>query len=259
MKLFNFGQKELRVIEKDGEPYFILNEICSVLDLAPRVVRQRLSDDVCSTYPIPDALGRMQDNTIVNEDGLYDTILESRKPEARSFRKWITSDVIPSIRKTGSYSIQQFQLPQTWAETLRMLADEMEDKQRIQTENLMLEQRVKEYEPKISYLDSILKSTDTVTVTQIAKDYGLTGQALNKILHEEKVQYNVGGQWLLYQKHQDKGFTKSQTIDVHHTDGHKTVKMNTKWTQKGRLFIHETLSNRGIVPYMDREQTSKEA
>jgi len=153
----------------------------------------------------------------------------------------------------------QFALPQSMPEALRLLATEMEDKQRIQTENLMLEQRVKEYEPKISYLDSILKSTDTVTITQIAKDYGLTGQALNKLLHEDKVQYNVGGQWLLYQKHQDKGFTKSQTIDVHHTDGHKTVKMNTKWTQKGRLFIHETLTKRGIVPYMDREQNSKEA
>jgi len=131
--------------------------------------------------------------------------------------------------------------------------DERKEFNKLATENLMLEQRVKEYEPKISYLDTILQSKDTVAITQIAKDYGLSGQALNQILHEEKVQYKLGGQWLLYHKYQDKGFTKSQTIDVLHNNGDRSVKMNTKWTQKGRLFIHEILAKRGIVPYMDRQ------
>lgn len=100
---FNFQSWQVRAIEKDGQPWFVLKDVCAALDLAHRVVRQRLSDDVCSTYPILDALGRAQETTIINEDGLYDVILESRKPEARAFRKWITSEVLPTIRKTGGY------------------------------------------------------------------------------------------------------------------------------------------------------------
>lgn len=102
--IFNFNGIELRVIMKDDEPWFVLNEVCEAVGgIAPRVVKQRLSDEVCSTYPIPDALGRLQEKTIISEDGLYDVIFESRKPQAKEFRKWVTSDVLPEIRKNGMY------------------------------------------------------------------------------------------------------------------------------------------------------------
>ncbi|UKS25057.1 phage antirepressor KilAC domain-containing protein [Paenibacillus sp. HWE-109] len=149
----------------------------------------------------------------------------------------------------------QFPLPQSYSEALRLAADLSDKNEQLETEKLMLQQQVKEYEPKVTYLDRILQSKDTVSVTQIAKDYGLSGQQLNQILHEEKVQYKLNGQWLLYQKHQDKGFTKSQTIDVLHNNGERSVKMNTKWSQKGRLFIHELLAKQGIIPSIDREHT----
>lgn len=144
-------------------------------------------------------------------------------------------------------------LPQNYKEALVALVEQVDKNEQLQTENLMLEQRVKEFEPKLSYLDQILHSKDAVTVTQIAKDYGLSGTALNQILHEERVQYKQNDQWLLYAKHQDKGYTKSRTLDILHNSGERTVKMNTRWTQKGRLFIHELLSKRGIIPFMDRE------
>ncbi|OPG91297.1 Rha family transcriptional regulator [Chryseobacterium mucoviscidosis] len=144
-------------------------------------------------------------------------------------------------------------LPQNYKEALVALVDQVDKNEKLHTENLMLEQRVKEYEPKLTYLDQILQSKDTVTVTQIAKDYGLSGTALNQILHEEKVQYKQNDQWLLYSKHQDKGYTKSRTIDIHHNSGERSVRMNTRWTQPGRLFIHGILSKRGIIPFMDRE------
>ncbi len=131
--------------------------------------------------------------------------------------------------------------------------EEEKQRQRLETEKLMLQQRVAEYEPKITYLDQILQSKDTVTITQIAKDYGMSGQKLNQILNEEGVQYKQNGQWLLYRKHQDKGLTKSYTVDVVHTNGERTVKMNTRWTQKGRLFIHDLLTKRGIVAMIDRK------
>ena len=115
-----------------------------------------------------------------------------------------------------------------------------------------LEKQVQEYEPKVRYVDQILQSKDTVTITQIAKDYGMSGQELNKVLHEEGVQYKQNNQWLLYAKHHDKGYTKSQTVDVIHSNGTRLIKMNTRWTQKGRLFIHELLGRRGIIPVIDR-------
>lgn len=118
-----------------------------------------------------------------------------------------------------------------------------------QKEKLMLEQQVKENEAKVTYYDTILQSNQTVTITQIAKDYGLSGMKLNKILHNEGVQYKLQGQWLLYHKHQDKGFTKSKT----HMDKNGDPRMHTYWTQKGRLFIHNILSKQGIEPLMDRE------
>ncbi|WP_040932036.1 Bro-N domain-containing protein, partial [Paenibacillus larvae] len=105
LQVFNFTGKDVRMIMKGGQPWFVLKDVCSILELSnPRMVKERLSDDVSSTYSIPDSLGRLQPTTIINEDGLYDVILESRKSEAREFRKWVTRDVLPSIRKTGMYA-----------------------------------------------------------------------------------------------------------------------------------------------------------
>lgn len=121
-------------------------------------------------------------------------------------------------------------------------------------QNEIKDQLIAEYEPKISYLDTILKSDGLLAISQIAADYGMTAQALNKVLHDERVQHKVGGQWILYKIHMNKGYTKSQTIDITRTDGRPDTKMNTKWTQKGRLFIHELLEDRGIEALMDIEE-----
>lgn len=103
-QIFDFHGNQVRTIVKDEQPWFVLTDVCTVLDLGnPSQVKTRLEDGVISNEGIPDSLGRTQQVTIINEDGLYDVILESRKPEARAFRKWITSDVLPTIRKTGGY------------------------------------------------------------------------------------------------------------------------------------------------------------
>ena len=103
-----FNNQDLTIITKGKESYFLLNDLVKILGLSnSRMVKERLDDDVSSTYPIQDSLGRTQQATFVNEDGLYDVILDSRKPEAKRFRKWITSDVLPSIRKTGSYEMDK--------------------------------------------------------------------------------------------------------------------------------------------------------
>ena len=122
----------------------------------------------------------------------------------------------------------------------------------LKLENSMQKQMIAEFQPVKEYVDTILSSTDTVTVTQIAADYGLSAKALNKILFEEGLIHNVNKQWILYKKHMNKGYTKSETIDVKRADGSTKVVMNTKWTQKGRLKIHEILTAVGIVAEMDR-------
>lgn len=131
---------------------------------------------------------------------------------------------------------------------------EQKEKKRIETEKLMLEQQVKEYEPKVTYYDEILKSKGVVNINQIAKDYGLSAQELNKILHREKVQYKQSGQWLLYAEHQGKGYTKSHTQKYMKGNGEEGFKLHTKWTQTGRLFIHSVLQQAGITAVMDKEE-----
>lgn len=114
-------------------------------------------------------------------------------------------------------------------------------------------QVIGELKPKADYVDRILKSKSLVTITQIAKDYGLSGQALNGILHELGVQYKQSNQWLLYQKHQAKGYTQSETFVIDDVPGNEKVVMNTKWTQKGRLFLYELLKENDILPVIERE------
>lgn len=112
------------------------------------------------------------------------------------------------------------------------------------------QQIITELQPKANYVDMILQSKSLVTITQIAKDYGMSGRKLNKILKELKIQYKVGGQWVLYSKYQNGGYVHSRTIDITRTDGRADVTMQTEWTQKGRLFLYEELKKHG---YVDQE------
>lgn len=120
-------------------------------------------------------------------------------------------------------------------------------------EKKLLQEKILELEPKVNYLELILQSKGTVTTTQIAKDYGLSAQGLNEILQDEKVQYKQNKQWLLYQKHTNKGYTKSHTIDIVRSNGDQDYTMNTRWTQKGRLFIHEILTKLGYEANVDKD------
>lgn len=146
----------------------------------------------------------------------------------------------------------QSRLPGTYKEALTQLLQTVEEKEKLELENNMNKQKIAEYEPKASYLDTILNNKSLVTVGQIAKDYGMSAQALNKLLHDLKVQYKQSGQWLLYSNIQDKGYTHSSTTEIEHKDGSTSVRMNTKWTQKGRLFIYELLKDNDILPTIEQ-------
>ena len=233
-----FGQ--VRVVLQDGEPMFCLADVCRALDLHANGVKQRLTDDVSSTYPILDNLGRVQQATFVNEDGLYDVILDSRKPEAKQFRKWITSEVLPSIRKSGGYMVaRENETPeQLMARALQVAQETL---QRKEQQLILQDQQLRIQAPKVEYHDKVLASQSTYNTTQIAKKLGWGAVTLNKKLQDLGVQYKQHGQWLLYAKYQDKGYTKIVTHCFTNSNGEPCSEQHTVWTEAGRKFIHATI------------------
>ena len=233
-----FGQ--VRILEKDNELWFVAKDVCDCLEIKNTTdALKRLDNDERSRFN----LGRQGETNIVNEYGLYNLVLSSRKPEAKEFKRWITHDVIPQIRKTGTYSMN---IPKSLPEALRAYANEVELHNATKAIVAQQEQQIAEFKPVKDYIDKILSSKSCLAITQIAADYGLSAQELNKILHEAGLQRKVGDQWILYKQHMAKGFTKSETFTFCRSDGRLDSKITTKWTQKGRLEIHSILTKLNI-------------
>lgn len=233
-----FGQ--VRILEKDNELWFVAKDVCDCLEIKNTTdALKRLDNDERSRFN----LGRQGETNIVNEYGLYNLVLSSRKPEAKEFKRWITHDVIPQIRKTGTYSMN---IPKSLPEALRAYANEVELHNATKAIVAQQEQQIAEFKPVKDYVDKILSSKSCLAITQIAADHGLSAQELNKILHEAGLQRKVGDQWILYKQHMAKGFTKSETFTFCRSDGRLDSKITTKWTQKGRLEIHSILTKLNI-------------
>lgn len=143
----------------------------------------------------------------------------------------------------------QNRLPSTYKEALLQLVEQVEENEKLQLENSIQKQQIGELKPKATYYDLVLQNKTLLSVSKIAKDYGMSAQALNKLLKDLKVQYKQGDIWLLYAKYQDKGYTQTST---HVIDDEKS-KISTKWTQAGRLFIYDLLKDEGILPMIERE------
>nr|DAH44054.1 MAG TPA: antirepressor protein [Caudoviricetes sp.] len=137
-------------------------------------------------------------------------------------------------------------------QTIAKLKDSVKS---LSTEVNMKNQIIGELKPKADYYDEILNNPGLVTITQIAKDYGMSGKRMNEILHNLGIQYKQSDQWLLYSKYHGMGYTHSNTVDIVRSDGRPDVKMNTKWSQKGRIFLYETLKENGILPVIEQENT----
>lgn len=192
-------------------------------------------------------------DTFIPEPIFYLLAMKADNQTAREFQKMVAYDILPSIRKHGMYAIDELlENPDIAIQAFTALKEERARNKELTIHNAQLEQKVSEYEPKAQYVDTILSSPGAVTITQIAADYSLSARALNKILHEERIQHNVGGQWILYKEHMGLGYTKSETIQFERSDGKPDSKMQTKWTQKGRLLIHNLLERRGIQANMDK-------
>ena len=253
-----FNNEELgtiRIVGTSDAPQFCLSDICKILGLQAAAVTRRLEKDVISSHTLLTS-GGYQALNFITEDGLYDVILDSRKPEAKRFRKWVTSEVLPTIRKHGAYMTKDaLERAITEPDFLIQLATTLKEEKakRLEAEQQceVQKQIIGEMEKKVSYLDLILSSTSTMTITQIAQDYGMSGQRMNKLLHGLRIQYKVGEQWILYAEYKDKCYVSSETIHFMTNEGVPCTTLNTKWTQKGRLFLYDILKKEGILPKME--------
>lgn len=255
---------EIRTAGTPEEPLFCLSDICKALEL-PQVsrVRSRLKKDGLILIKVTDSLGRQQETLFCNEQNLYRVIMRSDKPNAESFQDWVCGEVLPEIRKTGRYEVVKntitlpdFSNPaeaaRAWAEQYEQKMIETRRADEAEKQVLLLSNEIESMQPKVSYYDTILASKETVTITQIAQDYGMSAKALNKTLEELRVQHKVNGQWILYAPFISQGYVHSKPVNITRSDGRADVKMNTEWTQKGRLFLYNGLKNHGILPLIER-------
>lgn len=266
-----FGQ--IRTAGTTDNPMFCLSDVCKALGLSAKGVNQRLNKEVISNYPL-ETVGGTQQALFVNEDGLYDVILDSRKPEAKQFRKWITSEVLPSIRKTGGYiattqedtpelimakalQVAQATIEKHNARILQLEVENVEKSKAIEQAEeqvVQLSDAVASMKPKVDYCDIILQSKETVATTQIAQDYGMTAKAFNILLRNFGIQHKIAGQWILYAPYLPLGYVQSESIPIMHSDGRKSTKLFSKWTQKGRLFLYEELKKHNVLPSIERKE-----
>ena len=248
-----FGK--IRTVEINSEPYFVGKDVADILGYqnGSRDIQRHVDAEDRQNYQN----GTFESNrgmTVINESGLYSLILSSKLPTAKKFKRWVTSEVLPSIRSHGMYATEELLAnPDIAIAAFQALKVEREQRQLLQFECNKQKQIIGELKPNADYTDIILQSKSLVTVTQIAKDYGMSGTALNEMLHRYGVQYKQSGQWLLYSKYHNNGFTHSETVTITHSDGRTGTVMNTKWTQKGRLFIYNLLKSYGFLPVIERE------
>jgi len=237
-----FGRLEVLTIE--GNPYFPAKECAEILGHKNphKAVIDHCREDGLTKCEVIDSLGRKQKKNYISEGNLYRLIIRSKLPAAERFESWVCDEVLPSIRRHGAYitspTIARMREDSLFSESLL----ETLSAERAKYDELL--DYVERLQPKVEYCDAILAADKTIPVSIIAKDYGMSAAAFNKLLHAFEVQYKIGGVWLLYAKYANQGYTASKTF--HKPNGE--VEIYTHWTQKGRNFLYYVLKYHGILP-----------
>ncbi|MBP3706265.1 MAG: phage antirepressor KilAC domain-containing protein [Clostridia bacterium] len=251
-----FGK--VRTVEENGKVLFCGSDVAKALGYKDTVnaLKTHCKSDGVVIHHLIDAMGRKQNAKFINEGNLYRLITHSKLPEAERFEKWVFDDVLPTIRRSGLYATDELIAnPDLAIAAFQALKTEREQRQLLQFECNRQKQIIGELKPKADYTDIILQSKSLVTITQIAKDYGMSGKVMNELLHKYGIQFKQSGQWLLYSKYHNNGFTHSETVSITRNDGRADTIMNTKWTQKGRLFIYNLLKANEILPVIEQNMT----
>lgn len=256
IKLFTYESNEVRTLIIENEPWFVGKDVATILgykntkDALIKHVddedRRIIQRSHFTTLEIPN-----RGLTLINESGVYSLIFSSNLATAKAFKRWVTSEVLPTLRKTGTYTMPSHLYEDRIERAYRWIEEEKE-RRRLALENEIKAQQIEELQPKACYYDLVLSSKNAVSIGIIAKDYGKSAQWLNTYLHKKGVQYNSGGVWLLYQKYASAGYTKTETRPIEHPSHEPFTRVFTKWTQKGRLFIYDLLKQDNILPLIEQ-------
>ena len=229
-----FGQ--VRTMEINGEPWFVGKDVAAALgyERATKAISDRVDKEDIDEVPIQDSIGRMQKTPIINESGVYALIFGSKLPNARKFKHWVTSEVLPTIRKTGSYSITQTKtdsyMIENPADRARRWAEEYEEK-------LALECKIAEQQPKVEYHDAVLNKSGLMTTTAIAKDLGFkSAKQLNDLLKRDRVIYKKSDTYYLYADYEyliTEGYCDYKSYKAENSS------LSLQWTEKGRKWLKE--------------------
>ena len=215
---------EIRTMTNDrGETFFVGKDVAVALGYSN--TRDALSKHVDaedkSTVAIRDTAYETR-AIVINESGLYALILSSKLEQAKAFKRWVTSEVLPLIRQTGTYTIHRKQIES-------------------------LHHQIEALEPKAEYCDEVLDSVSCLTTTQIAKELSMTVNDLTRVLEHQKVMYKQGGHWLLYADFARKGYAKSRTKSWRDLEGDLHTRTYLVWTEAGRQFIHRLCHDEEIM------------
>ena len=218
-----------------GAPIFCAKDVAEALGykLARKAIQDHVEEDDVLKRNLIDSLGRKQRAIFINESGLYALILSSKLESAKRFKRWVTGEVLPAIRKQGGY----------------LLAKQGESEQEVMTRAMEIvkttltrrDEQIARLKPRAEYADSVLDSINCITTTQLAKELGMSAQELNRRLCEMRIQYWQSGQYMLYADFARQGFAKSRTRRHVCKHGIVMTEMYLVWTERGRNFIHQLL------------------
>ena len=231
------------------EPLFRAKDVAEWIDYGERNVTRMTAnvdeeEKLCIQIVIT---GQRREVLMLTEDGLYEVLMTSQKPIAKQFKKEVKK-ILKQIRQTGGYIpiVPEETNEQLMARAFIVAQNTIAERDR---QLAAKEAEIKELTPKAEYCDAVLTSYSGVTTTVIAQDYGMSAQKFNKLLMKLHIQYKQGNTWVLYREHKGKGYTESETIVK---NGYSVV--STRWTQKGRQFIYETLKETGILPVKENNE-----
>jgi len=264
---FNFNNLTVRTVLIDDEPWFVGKDVAEILGYSnTKDALLKHVDDEDKLGSQITTSGQKRNMVVVNESGLYNLILgaskqgknQEIKEKARQFKRWITHEVLPTIRKHGAYMTNEviektLTSPDFIIQLATKLKDEQEARLELEKENSQLSLDLAEATEKTRYLDLILDSPDELIVKQIAQDYGISAVKFNQILNKLRIQYKQNNQWILYSKFQGKGYIKSRTFNYIGSDKKQHTRINTCWTQKGREFLYRKLKKAGYLPVVEQD------
>jgi len=242
LTVFKFqGNKEIRTVMVNSDPWFVAKDVAEVLGYTDTATMTRRLDEDEKGMQNLQTLGGMQNMAIINESGLYNAVIGSNKPEAKAFKKWVTSEVLPSIRKTGSYSKPEFYIPKTYSDALRLCADQSEqiDSQRA---DLAL------MSPKAEYFDAVTSSKDAIHMNNVAKIIDVPAMGRNNLfafLRDEEILMENNQP---YQEFVDKKHFRVVQSSYQNSKGETKVTFTTMVYQKGIQLILKRLEDKGMAP-----------